>query len=94
MDRAYLYVTKELSYTLLFAVLGCIIGSGLGILFGALFAELFREILSENNPGWNLSAQVENLGVELYSYLFVGLGWVGGFIVGGVTGLFVRSLVR
>ena len=85
---------KQFGIDIVLAIVGAVVGSTLGILFGSVFSEIFREILSENNPGWNLKAQVDNLGIELYSFLFVGLGWVGGFVVGGVAGFFTRTLIR
>ena len=79
---------KRIGKVVSLVVVGCVMGSLVGIGFGFLFAELFRDVLVEAAPVRNVAQQIENAGIELYSYLFIGFGWLAGFIVGGVTGLF------
>ena len=85
MDNAEIW--KRIGKAIGLVVFGSVVGSVVGILFGMLFAEIFRDIFIEAAPLRNVSQQIENAAVALYSHVFIGLGWAAGFVVGGATGL-------
>ena len=77
---------KDIGRIIGFILLGCLVGGILGFFLGALASEVFRAFLVDTSPD-SLSDRLENYGVEVYSLVFYALGWVGGLVVGGVSGL-------
>ena len=80
--------------TLGWVLLGGLVGSTVGILFGWMFAGIFRDLLIESAPLRDIEQHIENAAVALYSHVFIGLGWVGGMVVGGLTGLYFAQTWR
>ena len=85
--------TKDVMGALGFTVLGCFVGGIVGTLLGWVFAELFTLLLVDPTPE-GLLERIEDYGVELYSAVFPGLGYLAGFIIGGASSLVLHGRVN
>ena len=81
------------------AVAGSIIGSVLGVLWGQLFREIFSTVLTDSptTDAGSIDRAITaagNWSVALYALVYPGLGWLGGLVVGGVTGAVLSMQLR